>query len=186
MLCFLHLLERLVAHSHLLAHVEVVELDLADEASVLTPAVQRLEALKDAVDDEGVVLVSNGDKVTVAARVDAQRCRTVGFGDIDADWVASDALHDLVQLQVLQRKHSEVAIVARGDDPVFFAISADPEGDQIVDLAAIEPKDHVWIDLFNLVFVVAHDVVEAPVGVDLTLDRDALSDVVEALVQHSD
>ena len=91
-----------------------------------------------------------------------------------------------MQLQVLQRENSEVAIVASGDDPVFFAVSADSERDQIVDLAAIKPKDHVWIDLFNLVLVVADDIVEASVSVDLTLDRDAISDVFEALVQHSD
>ena len=87
-----------------------------------------------------------------------------------------------MQLQVLQREHSEIAIVTGSDDPVFFAISADSERDQIVDLAAIKPKDHVWVDLFNLVLVVADDVVETSVSVDLTLDRDALSDVFEALV----
>ena len=65
----------------------------------------------------------------MAARVDARRCRTVSFSDIDADWIASDSLHDLVQLQVLQREHSEVAIVTGSDDPVFFAISADSERD---------------------------------------------------------
>ena len=87
-----------------------------------------------------------------------------------------------MQLQVLQREHSEVAIVTSGDNPVLFAISANSERDQIVDLAAIEPKDHVWIDLFNLVLVVADYVVEASVCVDLTLDGDALLDVFEALV----
>ena len=122
----------------------------------------------------------------MTARVDAQRCRTVSFGDIDADWIASDSLHDLVQLQVLQREHSEVAIVTGSDDPVFFAIAADSERDQIVDLAAIKSKDHVWIDLFDLMFVVADDVVEASMRIDLALDRDALFDVLEALVQHSD
>ena len=91
-----------------------------------------------------------------------------------------------MQLQVLQRENSEVAIVASGYDPVFFAVSADSERDQIVDLAAIKSKDHVWIDLFNLVLVVADDIVEASVSVDLTLDRDAFSNVFEALVQHSD
>ena len=118
----------------------------------------------------------------MALHITRQTVRAICLGDIDADWIASDSLHDLVQLQVLQREHSEIAIVTGSDDPVFFAVSADSERDQIVDLAAIKAKDHVWIDLFNLVLVVADDVVEASVSVDLTLDRDAFPDVFEALV----
>ena len=53
-------------------------------------------------------------------------------------------------------------------------------------MAAIKSKDHVWIDLFDLMLVVADDVVEASMGIDLALDRDALFNVFEALVQHSD
>ena len=33
--------------------------------------------------------------------------------------------------------------------------------------------------------VVADDVIEASVSIDLTLDRNALSDILEALVEHS-
>lgn len=51
---------------HLLLHEKVVEFHLADEASMFTSAVQWSETLQDAVDDERVVLVADGDQIAMA------------------------------------------------------------------------------------------------------------------------
>ena len=54
---------------HLLLHEKVVEFHLTDEASMFTSAVQRLETLQDAVDNERVVLVADGDQITMALSI---------------------------------------------------------------------------------------------------------------------
>lgn len=75
------------------------------------------------------------------------------------------------------REDSEVAIVASRNDPVLLAVLPNAERDQVVDLAAIEAKDHVRVDLVDLVLEVAYDKVEAAMRVDLATQRDAVLDV---------
>lgn len=89
---------------------------------MLATSIQWLEALQYAIDDERSVLVAYGDQISMALRVTRQRGRAVRLGDIDANWVASDALDDPVQLKVLQREDSQVTIVARCDNPVLLPV----------------------------------------------------------------
>ena len=109
-------------------------------------AVERLEALQDAEDDEGVVLVAHGEQVPVRLHVDGLAVRAVRVGHVNADGVAREALDDLVQLQVLEGEDAQVAVVAGRDDPVLLAVGAHAQGHQVVDLAAVEAKDHVRVD----------------------------------------
>ena len=54
---------------HLFLHEKVVEFHLTDEASMFASAVQRLETLQDAVDNERVILVADGDQITMALSI---------------------------------------------------------------------------------------------------------------------
>ena len=53
----------------LLLHEKVVEFHLADEASMFASAIQRFEALQEAVDNERVVLIADGDQVAMALHI---------------------------------------------------------------------------------------------------------------------
>lgn len=68
-----------------------------------------------------------------------------------------------MQLQILEGEYSQVSIVTRCDDPVLFPISSHPECNQVIDQAAVEAQDHVWINLINLMLIVSNDVIEAAV-----------------------
>lgn len=109
----------------------------------------------------------------------------IRLSDIDAGRVPGHALDHLDQHQVFQREHSEVAITACSYDPMLFGAPTDSESGNVVDLAAIEPKHHIGVDLFDSVLVVTHDVIIAPMRVDLTLNRDALLDLFEALIDSA-
>ena len=46
---------------------------------------------------------------------------------------------------------------------MLLPISSHSECNQVIDQAAVESQDHVWINLIDLVLIVPHDVVEAAV-----------------------
>ena len=68
---------------------------------------------------------------------------------------------------------------------MLFAVTAHPEGHQVVDLTHVKSQHHVWVYFLDLVLVVAHNVVEATVRVDLALNCNALFDFFETLMQDT-
>lgn len=166
----------------LLSRIMVVEFDLADETTMFHASEKWFESLQNAVDNKGVVLVADSDKITMTRGVHCKLFTAIRFSHIDAGWIAGHTLDHLDEHQVFQREHSEVAIAAGSNYPVLFGALSDPESGDVVDLAAIESKHHVGVDLFNPVPVVAHDVIVTPMRVDLALNRDALLYLFKALI----
>ena len=68
---------------------------------------------------------------------------------------------------------------------MLFTILSNSKCHQIVDLATVKAKNHIWINLFNLVLVVPNYIIEAAIGVDLALHWDALFDLIECLLDHA-
>ena len=68
---------------------------------------------------------------------------------------------------------------------MLFTILSNSKCHQIVDLATVKAKNHIWINLFNLVLVVPNYIIEAAIGVDLALHWDALFDLVESLFDYA-
>ena len=87
--------------------------------------------------------------------------RTIRLGNIDADWAASNSLYYFVQFEVLEAEDSQVAIVACNYDPMFSASSPHPKRGNVIDLATIEAKDHVRVDVYRQVLVIPDNIVKA-------------------------
>ena len=83
----------------------VIKFDLADEPSMFTSTIERFEALQNTVHDKRVVLVANGDKISMALCVTSKLCRAICLGYINANRTTSHPLDDLVQLKILQREY---------------------------------------------------------------------------------
>ena len=66
---------------------------------------------------------------------------------------------------------------------MLLPIGAHSESDQVIDYAAVEAQNHVRINLVHLVLIVADNVVEAAMGVDLRLHCDAILYILKLLVQ---
>ena len=120
----------------------------------------------------------------MALRITGQLSRAVGFRDIEAHRTTSHSFDNFMQLKILQREYSQIAIITGCDDPVLFTILTDPKCHQIVNYSTIEPQDHVWIYLVNLMLIVTNDVIKASVIVDFGLDCNTVFDVFEFSVQN--
>jgi len=169
----------------LFMHEIVVELYLADEAAVLESTIEGLEPLKDGVNHERVILVAYCYQVSMAIMVSSQFQRAISFGYVDADGVAASTLDHFVKLEVFKGEDAKVPIVASSNDPVLFTVAAHPKGHQVVDLTHVKSQHHVGVYFLDLVLVVAHNVVEATVRVDLALNCDAFFDFFETLMQDT-
>jgi len=111
----------------------------------------------------------------VAFQICGLLSRAVGFGHIDANGATRQTLDNFMQLEVLEREDTQVAIVASCDNPVLLAVLTDAEGHQVVNLSAVEPQDHVGVDLVHLVLVVTHDIIEAALRENSRLHGNAVA-----------
>ena len=68
---------------------------------------------------------------------------------------------------------------------MLFSVTPHSECHNVIDFTAVKSEDHVRIDLVNLVHVVSHNIVEAPVRVDLALHGNAILNLIETLMQVS-
>ena len=66
---------------------------------------------------------------------------------------------------------------------MLLPIGAHSESYQVIDYAAVEAQNHVRINLVHLMLIVADNVVEAAMGVDLCLHCDAVLYILKLLVQ---
>ena len=71
-----------------------------------------------------------------------------------------------MKLEVLEREDTQVSVVASCNNPVLFSIVSNSDRDQVIDLSTVEPQDHIWVDLVNLMLVVTNNVVETSLRVD--------------------
>ena len=75
---------------------------------------------------------------------------------------------------MLERKDTQVSIVASCNNPVLFSIVSNSDSDQVIDLSTVEPQDHIWVDLVDLMLVVTDHIVETSLRVDTRLDCNAV------------
>ena len=75
---------------------------------------------------------------------------------------------------MLERKDTQVSVVASCDNPVLFSIVSNSDSDQVIDLSTVKPQDHIWVDLVNLMLVMTDHVVETSLRVDTRLDCNAV------------
>lgn len=65
--------------------------------------------------------------------------------DVHANRISRNALDDFNQVTLLRCEYFEVAVIAGSQNPVFsFALTA-PKGQQVVDLATVEPEYEVRV-----------------------------------------
>ena len=136
--------------------------------------VERLETLQNRVNDKWVVLIAHSDQVTMALQISRWILRAISFCHINADWASWESFHNFVKLEVLERKDTQVSVVASCNNPVLFSIVSNSDRDQVIDLSTVEPQDHIWVDLVNLMLVVTNNVVETSLRVDTWLDCNAV------------
>lgn len=137
--------------------------------------VERLEALQDAVDDEGIILVADTHQVPMCVKIDRLLPRAICLRDINAGWISRHPLNDFLHLKLLEGEDSKVAIVARCNHPVLLALAAHSERHEIVDGTHVEPQNHERVYFVDVVLEVTYYVVEGPVREHFNLRHNTVS-----------
>ena len=181
---FLNFFIFLMKHLQLLSHMEVVKLNLTDEWSMFEATIERLESLKDAIDNEWVVLIANSHKVSVWLKIGRLLQWSICLRDINTNWVSSHTLDYFYHCKFHEWIHSQVTIVACRDDPMLLSLSIDSECHQVIDYLHVEPQNHERVYFVNIIFEVAYDVVKGPMREYLMLLHQTVFKLVKALIDN--